>query len=219
VRLLDLTLATPEQNLALDESLFRELEAAAEAGSDPAGWERLRLWESPQPCVVLGRSGRAEEEVDLAACRSAGIPVLRRASGGGAVVLGPGCLCFALVLSYRVRPALRDVTASYRWLLGRIVEALALPDLAQAESDLALGGRKVSGNAQLRGRHGLLHQGTLLHGFERSLLSRLLREPRRRPRYRGQRRHLEFVGQLPLPSKALKAALSAAWVPQTARVG
>jgi lipoate-protein ligase A len=219
VQLLDLSLPTAAENLALDESLFRGLEAAGGAGADTAPWERLRLWESPEPCVVLGRSGRAEEEVDLAACRAAGVPVLRRASGGGTVVLGPGCLCFALVLSYRARPALREVAGSYALLLGALARALGLPALTRDGSDLALGGRKVSGNAQLRGRFGLLHHGTLLHGFERSLLPRLLREPSRRPAYRGRRSHLEFVGDLPLPSKALKAALAAAFVPQAARVG
>ncbi|HEX6739337.1 MAG TPA: lipoate--protein ligase family protein [Vicinamibacteria bacterium] len=210
MRVLDLTLPTPRENLALDESLFRELEAG--------GGECLRFWESPAPFVAVGRGGRIEEEVDLAACADAGIPVLRRASGGGAVVLGPGCLCFALVLRHEGRPDLRDVARSYERLLDPIAAALALPGLARVGSDLALGGRKVSGNAQLRGRLGLLHHGTLLHGFERSLLPRLLREPRRRPRYRGQRGHLEFVGDLPLPSKALKLALAAAWEPQAARV-
>ncbi len=35
-----------------------------------------------------------------------GIPVLRRASGGAAIVIGPGCLMYALVLSYELRPSL-----------------------------------------------------------------------------------------------------------------
>jgi lipoate---protein ligase len=214
VRLIDLTLPAPEQNLALDESLFRDLEAAAAAGRDPAASECLRLWESPRPFVVLGRAGRADQEVDLAACRAEAIPVLRRASGGGTVVLGPGCLCFSLVLSYGSHPRLRDVAGSYRTILGWVAGALALDGLSlRGEADLALGDRKVSGNAQLRGRHGLLHQGTLLHGFERSLLPLLLREPRRRPAYRGARQHADFVADLPLPIKALKARLAALEAP------
>ena len=47
IGLLDLTLRTPEENLALDEALL----AAAEAS---AGRETLRFWESPVPFVVLG---------------------------------------------------------------------------------------------------------------------------------------------------------------------
>ncbi|HSB60462.1 MAG TPA: lipoate--protein ligase family protein [Vicinamibacteria bacterium] len=179
MRLLDLTLPTPEENLALDEALFRALDRAVESGADPREWEALRFWECPRAVVVLGRSGRAEEQVDLAACGEAGIPVRRRSSGGGAVLLGPGCLCFSLALSYRRHPALREVAASYRLVLGRIAAGLAVEGLAvRGTADLALGDRKVSGNAQLRGRHGLLHQDTLLHAFEPALLPRLLREPR-----------------------------------------
>src|SRR3990172_4115245 len=76
MRRLLLTLDTPAANLALDEALLEQAEAeGAEA-------EVLRLWESPQPIVVVGRSSRVELEVDQAACAARGIPILRRASGG-----------------------------------------------------------------------------------------------------------------------------------------
>src|SRR5579872_7437387 len=90
MRYLGLTLPTPEENLAFDEALL----LAAEAG----GGEVLRVWEWPRPAVVLGSGGRLAEEVDRAACRADGVPVLRRSSGGGTVLLGGGCLLFTLVL-------------------------------------------------------------------------------------------------------------------------
>ncbi len=96
MRLLDLTLETAEENLALDEALLDE----AEAGREPR--EVLRIWESPRPLVVLGRSSQVSHEVELAFCRQQGIPVLRRASGGAAIVAGPGSLMYAVVLSYDV---------------------------------------------------------------------------------------------------------------------
>jgi lipoate-protein ligase A len=49
MKLLDLTLPTPAENLALDEALLD----AAEAGELPD--EVLRLWEFPQAVVVIGR--------------------------------------------------------------------------------------------------------------------------------------------------------------------
>ena len=75
--------------------------------------------------VVVGRSSRVAAEVRLDACRELGIPVLRRPSGGAAVVAGPGCLMYALVLSYRLRPELRVVAAAHRWVLGTLAAALA----------------------------------------------------------------------------------------------
>src|SRR4051794_35022284 len=91
MRFLDLTLPGAAENLALDEALLLE----AEAGR--AG-EVLRVWEWPRPAVVLGSGCRLAEDVDEEACRRDGVPVLRRASGGGTVLLGPGSLCFGLVL-------------------------------------------------------------------------------------------------------------------------
>lgn len=212
MRLLDLTCPTAEEDLALDEALLRDLDASVASGGDAGSGETLRFWESREPVVVLGRSRPAEEDVDLAACARLRVPVLRRASGGGTVVLGPGCLCFALVLSYDRHPAFRQVRRSYRAILGPIVAAIGSDGLAvRGTTDLALGDRKVSGNAQLRARHALLHQGTLLNGFETSLLARLLREPRRQPRYRAGRSHVDFVANLPLRRDELAARLAAAW--------
>jgi lipoate-protein ligase A len=209
--LLDVTLPMAAENLALDEALL----LAAEAG---AGFEALRLWEWPAPVVVLGAGGRLAEDVDEAACRADAVPILRRASGGGTVLLGAGCLCFSLVLGYTRDPALTEISSSYAYVLDRIVAALdgLLPGLERAgTSDLASAGRKVSGNAQQRKRTHLLHHGTLLYGFELSRVSRYLRLPAGQPEYRAQRDHAEFLMNLPTSAEELKSRLRAAWEAQT----
>src|SRR5437762_3043532 len=99
MQLLDLTLPSAVANLALDEALLLE----AEAGR---GGEVLRLWEWPSPAVVLGSGGILREDVDEDACRADGVPVLRRASGGGTVLLSRGCLCYSLVLAMDRTPEL-----------------------------------------------------------------------------------------------------------------
>src|SRR5580698_6741719 len=112
MQLLDFTLPTPAENLALDEALLEQ----AEAGSEPS--EVLRLWESPQMVVVVGRSSQVPVEVDLAACRTDGLSILRRTSGGLSIVAGPGCLMYSLVLSYENRPHLRSLDTAHRFVLG-----------------------------------------------------------------------------------------------------
>jgi lipoate-protein ligase A len=74
---------------------------------------------------------------------------------------------------------------------------------------LVVDGRKVSGNAQRRGRRALLHHGTLLYAFDPALAERYLREPRRRPPYRATRTHAEFMGNLPLSADALRVRAEA----------
>jgi lipoate-protein ligase A len=207
MRLLDLALSTLPENLALDEALLLQ----AETGQVQ---EVLRFWEWPEPAVVLGAGGQFAQEIELAICQEANVPIWRRASGGGTVLLGRGCLCFSLVLAYERSPELRDIRRSYRFILERLSEALdgVLPEIGRAgTSDLAAGGLKFSGNAQQRKRHCLLHHGTLLYDFDLSLVSRYLRLPSRQPEYRQGRGHGEFLRNLPCAAAELRDRLGLAW--------
>jgi lipoate-protein ligase A len=204
---LDLTLPSPEENLALDEALLLE----AEAGP---GGEVLRLWEWPAPAVVLGAGGHLSEDIDEAACRADAVPILRRASGGGTVLLGRGCLLYSLVLAYDRGPALAEVVPSYHYILERICEALSdlAPGIEMAgTSDLAVHGIKVSGNAQQRKRHHLLHHGTLLYDFDISQVGRYLSLPAKQPTYRQRRAHSSFLTNLHQDVLDLKRRLRETW--------
>ncbi len=201
---LDRTLPSAAENLALDEALLLE----AEAGR---GGEVLRVWEWPDPAVVLGAGCRLAEDVDEAACAADGVPVLRRASGGGTVLLGPGCLLYTLVLDQEREPALTQIQPSYRFILGRVASALGGEAVQEGISDLALAGRKFSGNAQQRKRRHLLHHGTLLYAFDLGRVGRYLRPPPRQPEYRAGRTHADFLLNLPLSATELKRRLRAAW--------
>ncbi|MBO0699803.1 MAG: lipoate--protein ligase family protein [Zavarzinella sp.] len=206
IALLDGTLPTLDENLALDEALL----LAAEAGQ---GGEAVRFWEWPSPAVVLGAGGSVAIDVNEAACRADGVPIHRRASGGGTVLLGRGCLLFSLVLSYDRAAELRDVNASYRWILGRVRDALrpiAPLDVAGI-SDLAVGGLKVSGNAQQRKARHVLHHGSLLYAFDLPSVARYLKPPERQPAYRAGRDHGAFVTNLPIDARTLKRFLAAAF--------
>src|SRR5690348_18296079 len=71
----------PAENLAFDEALLRV------APASPVLW----LWRNPV-CVVVGRGQRIAREVRVGECERDGVPVLRRASGGGTVFHDPGNL-------------------------------------------------------------------------------------------------------------------------------
>lgn len=204
---LDLTLPTIAENLALDEALLLHAE-------DGMGNAVLRCWEWPHYAVVLGAGGKVSEEVQEEACRSDGVPILRRSSGGGTVLLGPGCLCFSLILDYEHSHLLREIPFSYVYILDRLRNALAdlLPSIAQAgTSDLMAGGLKFSGNAQQRKRRFLLHHGTLLHAFDLERIGKYLAMPPRQPAYRQGRDHAAFVCNLPVAGDELKRRLQTTW--------
>ena len=204
---LDLTLPTPAENLAGDEALWE----ACEAG----GPEVLRFWESAVPFVVVGYANRVATEVNLPACRERGVPVLRRVTGGGTVVQGPGCLNYSLVLRLDHHSATASITQTNLWIMNRhaaaLTELLGRPVRRRGDTDLAIGDRKFSGNAQRRGRQALLFHGTLLLEFDLGLAAALLPMPSRQPDYRVGRSHSDFVMNLGVSAGAVKAALGAAW--------
>lgn len=208
MKLLELTLETPEENLALDEALLE----LAEAGDEPR--EVLRLWESPRHVVVLGRSSDAQTEVNLAACRQREIPVLRRASGGASVLIGPGCLMYSVVLSYQQRPQLRMIEAAHQFALERLRRAIhpqAPEIIASGTSDLSLNLRKFSGNSlRCRQRH-LLYHGTIVYALSTEIMAACLGTPPRQPAYRNGRGHQDFVTNIPIDPQRLRHELARVW--------
>lgn len=202
----DISFEDPLTNLQHDDQMLR----AADSGQ--AG-EVLRFWESPSVFVVMGRSGDMQQDVNLVTTQADGVPVLRRSSGGGTVVQGPGCLNFALVLSRDLRPEVSLINRSYRYILDQILAALQslrIPAEFRPVCDLVLAGteRKFSGNAQRRGRIFLLHHGTILYNFDLSLIARYLKMPARMPEYRKNRPHADFVANIPAGRAALIEAVT-----------
>lgn len=189
-----------------------EHEVAAEGKVPSAAREVLRFWESPSYFVVLGVGQKLKADVDQEACAREEIPILRRASGGGTVLQGPGCLNFTLLLSLEARPELQDIKRSYQTISDRISRSLGFDEIVpRGTSDLAFGDQKVSGSAQKRARLAFLHHGTLLHAFDILQVARFLREPEKQPEYRGKRGHGAFLTNVPLRAHEIKSRVAQAW--------
>jgi lipoate-protein ligase A len=205
---LDLTLPAAAANLACDEAL---LDACEEGGAA----EVLRFWEPEQCFVVAGYSNEVAREVNLPACREAGLGVFRRCTGGGTVLQGPGCLNYSLVLNIDGRPPLATITGANRHIMER--QRVALTSILQRAvevkgcTDLALGGLKFSGNAQRRKRRAILFHGTFLLRFDLALMDQFLKMPSRQPDYRKGRPHDGFLTNLHVAASAVKDALREVW--------
>jgi lipoate-protein ligase A len=205
---LELTFPDAAQNLACDEALLEMFEQSG------GGGELLRLWHPEQYFVVLGHGNKWRDEVNASACAADGIAVLRRSSGGGTVLQGPGCVNYSLILrqnkfvSSHIQAAFDFVLSRHR----RALEALtAQPVSVQGLSDLTLGERKFSGNAQYRKREYVLVHGTFLLHFDLWLIEKYLRLPATQPQYRRQRSHCEFLINAEVDPAKLRESLRAAW--------
>lgn len=204
----DRTLDTPQENLACDEALLDWCE-------EGFGDDLLRFWQPRQPFVVLGYSNKARTEANLDSCRALGLPVLRRCSGGGTVLQGPGCFNYSLILQIKSGSPLDGITEANAFIMNRHRNALnpllGGRVLIQGYTDLTLGGLKFSGNSQRRKRHCLLFHGSFLVGLNLSLIERVLSMPSKQPAYRGNRSHTDFLTNVRLTGAEIKAALKKVW--------
>jgi lipoate-protein ligase A len=160
-------------NMAVDEAIHT---AVVEGLSPPT----LRFYAWSPPCLSLGRN-QPLADVDTAACRAAGVDVVRRATGGRAI-LHTDELTYSVTLLQSDPRATGDVKEGYRRLsegllaglrnLGAEVvqarrQAKQLPDLTAvcfetpSDYEITAGGRKLVGSAQWRARGGVLQHGTL----------------------------------------------------------
>jgi lipoate-protein ligase A len=169
------------------------------------------------------------------------VPILRRCSGGGTVVQGPGCLNYNVTLRIPESGPLTTVTGTNEFVMERNRTAmekllgvriavkghtdlawqevenspsgLGMPMINPQPSALNLCSRwlKFSGNAQRRRRHSLVFHGTILYGFDRSLIDALLRFPTQQPDYRASREHVDFVRNIPANDEQIREHLRRAW--------
>jgi lipoate-protein ligase A len=207
MRYLDWTDKRVPFNLALDEAL---LDAAEEDGIGPI----LRTWESDAHAVILGASSRLTRDVRLDACQAEHVPVFRRSSGGGTVVIGPGALNVTLVLPLDAGTGLGAVDVAQRFALEPIangLDALISSVRLQGSSDLTLGDRKFGGSAQRRLRRYFMVHASLLYDMDLDRLERYLSIPDRQPDYRGGRTHADFVTNLGLPRAHLVQVVRQVW--------
>lgn len=208
MNLCDLTLPTPEENLACDEALL-DLCEAGHSG------DILRFWEPSRHFVVLGYANKAVREIDLPFCRDSNIPVLRRCTGGGTVLLGPGTFNYSLILRMDDSGPLHCITATNDFIMDRHRQALARltgsPVERQGQTDLTLHGLKFCGNAQRRQRRFLIFHGSFLLNLDIDLIGKALQMPSRQPSYRVGRSHSDFLLNLQVPASTLKSALIESW--------
>jgi lipoate-protein ligase A len=121
---------------------------------------------------------------------------------------------YSIVLSYQRHPALRMLDRAHEHVLTLVVSALRSLGIAAEHcgtSDIAVNGRKVSGNSLRCKRDHFLYHGTLLYDFDLALIGELLRMPPRQPEYRASRQHVQFLTNLPADGLSLRAALAAAF--------
>jgi lipoate-protein ligase A len=120
----------------------------------------LRIYGWQPPTISIGYFQSMDEEVDIKKCRQMGIDVVRRITGGGAV-LHESELTYSFITN--VYP--KNIMESYNLICDPIViclNKLGFNAKFAPLNDIIVNGKKVSGNAQTRKKGILLQHGTIL---------------------------------------------------------
>lgn len=171
-RLVDSGVVEPTESAALDEAI---LEAHALGGVP----NTLHFYRRAAPTVSIGYFQKVAETVDLAECERLGVAVIRRRSGGSSIYTDSGQLIFGLIVHESDLPRGRE--ESFRFVctaVARALGSLGVGAYFRPKNDIEVGGRKVSGSAQLISRGSVLHHGTVLVDTDTASMDALLKVDR-----------------------------------------
>ena len=173
--------------MALDEALM--------ARARRSGETVLRTYSWSQPTLSLGRNQRARGEYDEAALRAAGISVIRRPTGGRAL-LHHREVTYSVTAPLLARETLRTAYGRINALLVDALAALGVPvgiaaPVTRASlptsrpcfaepcgGELTWMGRKLVGSAQWSDEGALLQHGSILVNDDQGAITGLMRVPR-----------------------------------------
>ncbi len=160
-------------NMAADFALMKSV---SRGESRPV----LRIYRWERPSITIGYFQEAADELYMDACAAQGVPVIRRITGGGAV-LHDSEITYSVSLPLTHPLAFGTVLDSYKKLLAPVIRALGLLGVEceyQPVNDLVARGKKISGSAQTRRDGVLLQHGTILLDVDPDKMFRFLRVSR-----------------------------------------
>lgn len=159
--------------------------------------ERFIIWIPDKVYIVLGASNQPEESLFVENIIRDKITVLKRPSGGQAVVLTQNNLIISVVLPGKNILHPKEVFLSINLLIISALEKEGIDGLALAGiSDIAISGKKILGSTIYKNKDKLLYHAVLNMGEPASTFEKYLKHPIKEPDYRNGRKHADFVSSL-----------------------
>ena len=163
---------SPRMNLALDEVLTARV---GEGRRRPT----LRIWEWNESAVVIGSFQSYRNEVDPEGAARHGFDVVRRISGGGAMLMAAGqIITYSLYVPASLVAGM-TFADSYAFLDDWVLQALrslGIDAVYQPLNDIASPTGKIGGAAQKRlANGGVLHHATLSYDIDGQVMTEVLR--------------------------------------------
>lgn len=172
------------QQLQIEEALLR---------ADDRNWCLIN--EGSPPAIVMGISGKPHELIHPEILHRSTIPVIRRFSGGGTVVVDHNTTFVTFIINQAVVEVGNSPEKILRWTEELYRPTVSHPEFRMRENDYVVGDRKFGGNAQYMRKGRWLHHSSLLWDYDPIKMNYLLL-PKKTPQYRQQRMHAEFLCKL-----------------------
>jgi len=140
----------------------------------------LRLY-TYQPCALVGRFQSIENELNLSYCADNKIPINRRPTGGGAIIMGEDQLGVALAISGKADETYAHVRERMTQFSQGIISGLATLGIHvefRRKNDLEVNGKKIAGlGLHKTDTGGLLFHASLLVGLDVPYMLNVLKIP------------------------------------------
>lgn len=141
----------------------------------------LRLYTYRSHCALVGKFQNVEAEINTAFCRDNRIPINRRPTGGGAIIMGEDQLGIAVIDSSRrsgVPEHPKEIFALYGSAIIAGLEQLRIRGGLEAKNDIRVNGRKIAGLGVCRNEQGnFLFHASLMVDLDVDLMLRVLKIP------------------------------------------
>jgi len=143
----------------------------------------------------MGISGDPKSLLHIDAVKNDNIPVIKRFSGGGTVIVDENTLFISFIMNKQDVDTPPFPEPILRWSTDLYSKAWNIPNFHLRENDYCIGDKKCGGNAQYIKKDRWLHHTSFLWQFHEDNM-RYLQLPARRPKYRLDRDHRDFLTPL-----------------------
>lgn len=140
--------------------------------------------------IVMGISGKQDQLIDSHLYQQNPVPIIRRFSGGGTVYVDRDTYFITLICNNGNLPDTPQ--GILKWTETLLKPVFSPLDFQLKENDYAIGEHKFGGNAQYLCKNRWLHHASLLWNYD-PLKMQLLLLPNKRPAYRKDRSHQDFL--------------------------
>lgn len=185
------------EQLQLEEKLLR---------GDERNWCILN--QGTSPAIVMGLSTDPASVICRQTYEQRQIPLIRRYSGGGTVVVDEKTMFMTWILNHAALPVDPFPKSVMRWSAWVLEKMLSPLPIQLNESDYAIGNQKCGGNAQYFTKSRFAHHTSFLWDYSSEHMKYLCMPPKM-PTYRAKRPHAEFLCTFkpyyPTPTLFLKA--------------